>query len=199
MVKITFPSNFQIILFLSVFFIVFSFILYFLRNKKIFNRKIADYTWRIKFYFLGAAIAVFLQYLAMSFPQSARIGQLLWELMIVFSVVTLVKKYEFNLKNIAFLGILYALWIHGAKCSLRYFIYGQYDFIYRTFRYLAGRFIYGSILAILLSIGVFFALSLIEETSKKQKDKKKIAKLVLWLILIVVILLVPIIIYGKVR
>jgi len=199
MAEINFPSNFQIVLFLTGFFLVFILVLYLLRNKKIFNRKLKEYTLPTKFYFSGAAIAVFLQYLTMSLPESARIGQLLWELMIVLSVITLVKKYKFNLKNIAFLSILYALWIHGAKCALRYFIYGNYDVLYKTARYIAGRFVYGSILAIALAIGTFFALSLIEETSKKQKDARKIAKIVVWLILIGVILLVSVVIYGKVK
>lgn len=197
MVKINFPSNFQIISFLTGFFIIFIFVLYLLKNKKVFNRKLKEYAWETKFYFLGASIAVYLQYLAMSFPFSARIGQILWELMIVLSVITLIKKYKFNLKNITFLGVLYSLWIHGTKVSLRYFIYGKYDEIYRTFKYIAGRFVYGSVLAIVIAIGTFFALSLIEETSKKQKNARKIIKIILELILIVIILLVSVKFYAK--
>ena len=75
-------------------------ILYLLKNKNFFNKKLKEYTRKTKFYFLGAAIAVYLQYLAMSFPLSARIGQLLWELMIVLSVIILVRKYKFNLKTV---------------------------------------------------------------------------------------------------
>ncbi len=195
---INFPSPIQIILFLAWFYATFLFIVFLLRNKKVFNRKIKEYFLPVKLYFLGAAIAVFLQYLAMPFSSSARIGQILWELMIAFSVIILVKKYRFNLKNTVFLGILYALFIHGAKGSLRYFVYGLYaPEIYRTFKYIAGRFVYGSILALSIAIGVFFILSLIEETSKKQKDNKKIAKLVFLLILIAVILLISVMVYGK--
>lgn len=192
-----FPTPLQIISFLTIFFLIFIFVLFLLKNKKVFGRSLKEYTWKTKFYFLGAAVAVYLQYLAMSFPLSARIGQLLWELMIALSVITLVKKYKFNLKNIAFLGILFALWIHGAKVCLRYFIYGNYEEIYRTFRYISGRFIYGSVLAVVIAIGTFLILSLIEETNKKQKNKKKIMKILVGLILVVIILLVAVMFYGK--
>ncbi len=191
------PSSTQIASFLLGFYIFFIFIIYIFRDKRIFNKKLKEYVLPIKLYMLGAVIAVFLQYLAMSFPLSARIGQLLWELMIALSVIILVKKYNFNLKNIAFLGILYALFIHGAKVSLRYFIYGAYQpEIYRTLKYIAGRFIYGSVLAVIISIATFFAMSLVQESDKKQKDKKKIFKLVLGLILILIILIISVQIYG---
>lgn len=124
---------------------------------KIFGKTLKEYLWPIKYYVLGAVLVVLSQYIIFQgrtdqYPTLIRLTQIFWELMVALSVVKLVKKYNFNMKNVMFLGILYSIIIHGLKISIRYFFYDK------DFWYLLGRFLYGSILvmAVALPVGIAF-------------------------------------------
>ena len=75
---------------------------------------------------------------------SIRISQWVWEACIAISSYKLIKESNFGYGNLFFLGILYSLIIHGLKITIRYLIYGK------TFLYLADRFLYGSLLVMVI-------------------------------------------------
>ncbi len=174
-----YPTSSQISLFLLSFLATFSLLVFLLRKTSIFGRTLQEYFLPTWFYFLGAFLGVIWQYLGINSLggiDRGQAGQAIWIAMIALSVVTLVYKAQFNLKNIFTLGVIYALFVHGAKVSLRYFVYGALiPFPYRTLEYLGGRFIYGSVLAISAALLTGFALNFALEFSKPEKNFKKIA------------------------
>ena len=111
---------------------------------KIAGKTLKEYLWPIKYYILGSILIVISQYvigLRYNLPFFLRITQALWVLMVVFSLVSLIKKDDgFNAQNAIILGILYSFIIHGLKVSIRYFFYDK------PVWYLIDRFFYGSIL-----------------------------------------------------
>jgi len=75
---------------------------------------------------------------------SIRISQWIWEICIAVSAYKLIKTANFSYGNLFFLGVLYSLIIHGLKVTVRYFFYEK------TFLYLADRFLYGSLLVMMI-------------------------------------------------
>lgn len=121
---------------------------------KIFGKTLKEYMWPIKYYILGSILIVISQYtialpLSGEYPFIVNITQLLWALMVVFSIFKLTKK-GFDIKNLLFTGVLYCFIIHGLKISIRFFFYG------RTFWYLVEKFSYGSFLVMALTIASSF-------------------------------------------
>lgn len=124
---------------------------------KIFGKTLKEYLWPIKYYIIVSVLIVISQYtvglpLSDKYPIILNITQWVWELMIALSVIKLVRKYNFNIKNVFLLGVIYSIIIHGLKISIRYFFYD------RTFWYLLGRFLYGSflVMAVALPVGIAF-------------------------------------------
>lgn len=129
---------------------------------KIFGKTLKEYLWPIRYYVLCSVLLVISQYLLIGLPLTPstfvrlpepyqhpwliNLTQILWELMVALSVIKLVKKHNFNMKNVFFLGGIYSVIIHGLKISIRYFFYGK------DFWYLLHRFLYGSFLVMLVAI-----------------------------------------------
>lgn len=133
--------------FIFFFAVIIIFALLAIFKTKIFGRALGEYLQPIWYYILIAILAVMAQYTIDLNDISLRATQWLWELMIVLSVYKLIRKYDFNLKNIFFLAILYSLIIHGLKVSIRYFFYDK------TIYYVADRFFYGSLLVFIVALG----------------------------------------------
>ena len=91
-----------------------------------------------------------------------QISQWIWELAIALSAIQLVRKNNFSWGNVFFLGILYSFIIHGAKVSIRYFFYDQ------TLLYVLDRFIFGSLLVVVIVNAIGFATILIVRSKNKQ-------------------------------
>ena len=132
---------------------------------KIFGKTLKEYIWPIKYYIIGAVLVVPLQYyvavpLADRFPFILNLTQALWALMVALSVIKLTVLYDFNFKNVLFLGVLYSVIIHGLKA----FVFRVFLFPYPGFAvgqihwYLFNRFFYGSFLVMIIVIilGVMF-------------------------------------------
>ena len=118
---------------------------------KIFGRTLIEYIKPIWLYILGTILVVFSQYLIVlpyndKIPYLINISQALWALMVALSVMKLCKEEDFNLGNVFFLGIIYSIVIHGLKVTIRYLFYEKSLF------YVADRFIYGSLLVMLIVI-----------------------------------------------
>lgn len=117
-------------------------------NTKIAGKTLKEYIWPIKYYVLGAILIVISQYvigLNYNMPYFLNLTQALWALMIVFSLIKLIKTYKnFNILNVLILGILYSIIIHGLKVSIRFFFY------FKPVWYLLDRFLYGSLLVIII-------------------------------------------------
>lgn len=114
---------------------------------KIFGKTLSEYLKPIWYYVVICLLVVAWQYLFGLKTESGwflRISQWIWELAIALSVIQLVRKNNFNLGNIFFLAVLYALIIHGTKVSVRYFFYDK------TLLYVLDRFIYGSFLVFII-------------------------------------------------
>ena len=118
---------------------------------KIFGKTLKEYLWPIKYYILGSVLIVVSQYtialpLSHQYPFLLNLTQGLWALMVVLSVIELVRKHDFGMKNLLVIVILYSLVIHGLKISIRYFFYNK------PIWYLIDRFLYGSFLVIVIVI-----------------------------------------------
>lgn len=118
---------------------------------KIFSKTLIEYIEPIWRYVLGAILVVFSQYLIVlpyndKFPYLINISQALWVLMVALSVMKLCKEEDFNLGNIFILGIIYSIIIHGLKIAIRYLFYE------RSLFYVADRFVYGSLLVMLIVV-----------------------------------------------
>lgn len=110
---------------------------------KIFGKTLAEYIRPIWYFILVSLAVVAWQYLFGLKIENAslplRISQWIWELMVLASVYKL-SKQGFGYTNIFFTGVLYSLFIHGTKVSVRYFFYTK------SFLYVLDRFLYGSLL-----------------------------------------------------
>ncbi|MCL4382490.1 MAG: hypothetical protein M1575_03550 [Patescibacteria group bacterium] len=115
---------------------------------KIFGKTLAEYIKPIWFLILISIAAVAWQYLfGLKIDDnfmSIKISQWLWEICIAVSAYKLIKNSNFGYGNLFFLGILYSLIIHGLKVTVRYLFYEK------TFLYLADRFLYGSLLVMMI-------------------------------------------------
>ena len=132
---------------------------------KIFGKTLKEYILPIKYYIIGAVLVVPLQYyvavpLADRFPFILNLTQALWALMVALSVVKLTVLYDFNFKNVLFLGVLYSFIIHGLKAFVfRVFLFPYSDStIGQYVLHLLNRFLYGSflVMVIVIILGLMF-------------------------------------------
>lgn len=116
---------------------------------KIFGLTLGEYVKPIWYFILVALGAVFWQYLVGVNLQvgtlALRTSQWVWELAVLASAYKLSKLPNFGYSNMFFLGVLYSIFIHGLKVSIRYFFYGK------TLWYVADRFLYGSLLVMAIA------------------------------------------------
>jgi len=148
---------------------------------KIFGKTLKDYIWPIWYYVVGAVLVVPLQYyvavpLADRFPFILNLTQALWALMVALSVVKLTLYYDFNFKNVLFLGVLYSFIIHGLKAFVfRVFLFPYSDPTIEQYTlHLLNRFFYGSflVMVIVIILGLIFI---------KLKNNPKVKKEGRWL------------------
>ena len=132
---------------------------------KIFGKTLKEYIWPIWYYVVGAVLVVPLQYyvavpLADRFPFILNLTQALWALMVALSVIKLTVLYDFNFKNVLFLGVLYSFIIHGLKAFVfRVFLFPYSDStIGQYVLHLLNRFLYGSflVMVIVIILGLMF-------------------------------------------
>jgi len=128
---------------------------------KIYGKALKEYIWPIKYYVIGAILAVILQYYAAvplsdkyELPFILNITQAAWALMVAFSVIKLTLFYDFNFKNVLVLGVLYSIIIHGLKAFVfRVFLFPYSDpAIEQYIFHLLNRFLYGSFLVMIIAI-----------------------------------------------
>ena len=115
---------------------------------KIFGKTLEEYIKPIWYFILISIAAVAWQYLfGLKIDDglmSLKISQLVWEICIAASAYKLIKTANFGYGNLFFLAVLYSLIIHGLKASVRYLFYTK------TFLYLLDRFLYGSLLVMVI-------------------------------------------------
>ncbi|MDI6734082.1 MAG: hypothetical protein QMD50_01130 [Patescibacteria group bacterium] len=116
---------------------------------KIFGKTLMEYLKPIWGFVLISVATVFWQYLVGVTIEDEtwqlRVSQWVWEIMVLASAYKLSKIPDFKYGNMFFLGILYSLIIHGLKVSIRYFFYAK------TLWYVLDRFLYGSLLVMLIA------------------------------------------------
>ena len=148
---------------------------------KIFGKALKEYIAPIWYYILGAVLVVISQYyvalpLSNRFPFILNLTQALWALMVAFSVIKLTLYYDFNFKNVLFLGVLYSFIIHGLKAFVfRVFLFPYSDpTIKQYILHLLNRFFYGSFLVMIIVIilGLIFI---------KLKNNQEVRKSFKWL------------------
>ena len=148
---------------------------------KIFGKTLKEYILPIKYYIIGAVLVVISQYyvalpLSNRFPFVLNLTQTLWALMVAFSVIKLTLYYDFNFKNVLFLGVLYSFIIHGLKAFVfRVFLFPYSDpTIKQYILHLLNRFFYGSFLVMIVVIilGLIFI---------KLKNNQEVRKSFKWL------------------
>ena len=132
---------------------------------KIFGKTLKEYLWPIRFYILISVLVVISQYyvalpLMDRVPFILNLTQALWAMMVALSVIKLSLYYNFNFKNILFLGVLYSFIIHGLKAFVfRVFLFPYSDpTIGQYILHLLNRFLYGSFLVmiIVITLGLLF-------------------------------------------
>ena len=125
---------------------------------KIFGKTMREYLWPIRYYILLAVLVVISQYYVVlplrdQYPFLMNLTQALWALMVALSVMKLVREYDFNMKNVLFLGILYSFIIHGLKAFFfRVFLFPYPIPAEELPLYLMGKFLYGSLLVMVIVI-----------------------------------------------
>jgi len=147
---------------------------------KIFGKTLKEYVQPIWYYILGAVLIVILQYYA-AVPLNEKynlqfilnISQALWALMVAFSTIKLAVNYNFNFKQIFFLGALYSFIIHGLKAFFfRVFLFPYSGTQAEVINKIIGKFLYGSLLVMIIVI----ILGLIFIKIKNNPEVKKEAK-----------------------
>ena len=150
---------------------------------KIFGKTLKEYIWPIRFYILISILVVISQYYV-ALPLTEKYGysftlnltQALWALMVALSVVKLTVLYDFNFKNVLFLGILYSFIIHGLKAFVfRVFLFPYSDpTVGQYILHLLNRFFYGSflVMVIVVILGLLFI---------KLKNNPEVRKEARWL------------------
>jgi hypothetical protein len=143
--------------FLATFFLVVVALAFWgLTKSKIFGLTLAGYLRPIWPWVLLALAVVFWQYVVgvtlAGDPPWLRVSQLIWELAVAASVYQMLKTSTATYGRLFVLGVLYSLLIHGLKVTIRYFFYAQ------TLWYVADRLLYGSLLVMLLTVGLGFLL-----------------------------------------
>ena len=148
---------------------------------KIFGKTFKEYIWPIKYYILITILVVISQYyvalpLSREYPYILNLTQALWAIMVALSVIKLTVLYDFNFKNVLFLGVLYSIIIHGLKA----FVFRVFLFPYPGFAvgqihwHLFNRFFYGSflVMVIVIILGIMFI---------KLKNNSEVRKSSRWL------------------
>ena len=144
---------------------------------KIFGKTLKEYILPIKYYIIGAVLVVPLQYyvalpLSGRFPFILNLTQALWALMVALSVVKLTVLYDFNFKNVLFLGVLYSFIIHGLKA----FVFRVFLFPYPGFAvgqihwHLFNRFFYGSFLVMIIVVILGFLFIKLKNNPEVRKS-----------------------------
>lgn len=133
---------------------------------KIFGKTLKEYVQPIWYYVLGSVLVVVSQYYVAvplnekyGMPFILNITQALWALMVAFSVIKLAVNYNFNLKQVLFLGVLYCIIIHGLKAFVfRVFLFPYSGTPAEIFEKIIGKFLYGSLLVmvIVIPLGLIF-------------------------------------------
>ncbi|MBI5123133.1 hypothetical protein HZA75_04725 [Candidatus Roizmanbacteria bacterium] len=148
---------------------------------KIFGKTLKEYIWPIKYYILFSILVVVSQYyvalpLSREYPYILNLTQALWALMVALSVIKLTLFYNFNFKNVLFLGVLYSFIIHGLKAFVfRVFLFPYSDpTIGQYILHLLNRFFYGSflVMVIVIILGPIFI---------KLKNNQEVRKSYRWL------------------
>src|SRR3989338_1191631 len=148
---------------------------------KIFGKTLKEYIWPIKYYILISILVVISQYyialpLSRYSPYILNLTQALWALMVALSVIKLTLYYDFNMKNVLFLGVLYSIIIHGLKAFVfRVFLFPYSDpTIGQYVLHLLNRFLYGSflVMVIVIILGLMFI---------KLKNSPEVRKSFKWL------------------
>jgi hypothetical protein len=151
------PVNFMadtrndVVFYLVIVAIIIFFLIIGLAKIRIFGKTLGEYIFPIWYYILGSVAVVAVQYLVVvpygdQLPYLDRITQAIWALLVALSVVQLVKKNQFNFGSVIFLGVIYSFLIHGLKVFIRYAFYDK------TLFYALDRFIYGTILVMMVVV-----------------------------------------------
>ena len=148
---------------------------------KIFGKTLKDYIWPIWYYVVGAVLVVPLQYyvavpLADRFPFVLNLTQALWALMVALSVIKLTVLYDFNFKNVLFLGVLYSIIIHGLKAFVfRVFLFPYSDpTIGQYVLHLLNRFLYGSFLVMVIVVILGLLFIKLKNNPKVRKEARRL-------------------------
>lgn len=132
--------------------VVLGFFLLAIFKVRIFGKTLGEYVKPIWYFILISILTVFWQYLfGLKIDDNLmalRISQWIWEAAVLASAYKLSKVPNFGYGNMFFLGVLYSLFIHGLKVSIRYFFYAK------TLWYVLDRFLYGSILVVFIAMGL---------------------------------------------
>lgn len=131
---------------------------------KIFGLSFKQYAEPIKYYIAVSVLTVISQYyvalpLAEQYPFLLNVTQAIWALMVALSVYKLVKKQNFGMKNLLFIGILYSFIIHGLKAFFfRVFLFPYSGSLEEVAAKIIWKFLYGSFLVfvIVLILGMLF-------------------------------------------
>ena len=133
---------------------------------KIFEKTIKEYTWPIKYYIINAVLVVISQYyVAVPLSEKYRlpfilnITQALWAIIVALSVIKLILYYDFNFKNVLFLGVLYSFIIHGLKSFVfRIFLFPYSGTPTDVLGKIISKFLYGSflVMVIVIILGLIF-------------------------------------------
>ena len=148
---------------------------------KIFEKTLKEYIWPIWYYVVGAVLVVPLQYyvavpLADRFPFVLNLTQALWALMVALSVIKLTGLYDFNFKNVLFLGVLYSIIIHGLKAFVfRVFLFPYSDpTIGQYVLHLLNRFLYGSFLVMVIVVILGLLFIKLKNNPKVRKEARRL-------------------------
>lgn len=116
---------------------------------KIFGKTLAEYILPIWYLILISIAVVAWQYIFGLKTDGdlmfIRISQWVWEACVAVSAYKLIKTANFGYGNLFFLGVIYSVIIHGLKVSIRYLFYDK------TFLYCLDRFLYGSLLVMVVA------------------------------------------------
>ncbi|MBI5871575.1 hypothetical protein HZB88_00655 [archaeon] len=147
---------------------------------KIFGKTLKEYIWPIRYYILIAVLVVVSQYyaalpLSREYAYILNLTQALWAIMVALSVVKLTLYYNFNFKNVLFLGVLYSFIIHGLKAFVfRVFLFPYSGTQTQVLEKIISKFLYGSflVMAIVIVLGLIFI---------KLKNNPELRKTFKWL------------------
>ncbi|MBU0459415.1 MAG: hypothetical protein KJ771_01265 [Nanoarchaeota archaeon] len=147
---------------------------------KVFEKTLKEYIWPIKFYVIISILIVISQYyialpLSRNYPYILNLTQALWVIMVALSVIKLTLYYNFNIKNVLFLGVLYSIIIHGLKVFVfRIFLFPYFGTSTEVLGKIINKFLYGSFLVMVIVIILGFIFI-------KLKNNQEVRKSFRWL------------------